>query len=124
MAHLNADEANLDFDPQRGFVDLRLQQGSQSYGFAQLSGGMREQLSAALRLALAEVLKPAYDNCLPIIFDDAFTATDATRLAGVHQMVRYGTHQGLQVILLSCNPQDYQPLSTAGHSIVLPTPER
>jgi len=124
LTHLNSDDANLDFDPQRGFVDLRLQQGAQSYGFAQLSGGMREQLSAALRLALAEVLQPAYDNCLPIIFDDAFTATDATRLAGVHQMVRHGTHQGLQVILLSCNPQDYQPLSTAGQLIVLPHPER
>ena len=84
---------------------------------------MREQLAAALRLALAEVLQPAYDNCLPLIFDDAFTNSDQQRLQGLQQMLRRGVDNGLQLILLSCKPDDYQALAAElGSDIVLAAP--
>ena len=97
----------LGFDPQQGFQDLQLRQREQTYAFQQLSGGMREQLATALRLAMAEVLLPAYDNGLPLLFDDAFSQSDPQRLQGLQRMLRRGLQQGVQIVLLSCNPSDY-----------------
>jgi DNA repair exonuclease SbcCD ATPase subunit len=102
--------SQLSFDPARGFGNLELQQGSQNYRFEELSGGMREQLAAALRLALAEVLQPAYDGVLPLVFDDAFTNTDPERLAGLQAMLQLGVARGTQIIVLSCQPQAYASL--------------
>lgn len=113
-------QASLDFDPKSGFGNFELQQGQHRFGFEQLSGGMREQLAAALRLALAEVLQPAYDGCLPLIFDDAFTNSDQQRLQALQQMLRRGANHGMQLILLSCNPNDYQALAAElGSEIVI-----
>ena len=111
-------QVRLDFDPKRGFGDFELQQGIQRYGFEQLSGGMREQLATALRLALAEVLLPGYDGCLPLIFDDAFTNSDPRRLGGLHRMLGRGLAKGAQIILLSCNPADYLEFATKNGSVV------
>ena len=111
-------QVRLDFDPKRGFGDFELQQGIQRYGFEQLSGGMREQLATALRLALAEVLLPGYDGCLPLIFDDAFTNSDPRRLGGLHRMLERGLAKGAQIILLSCNPADYQEFATKNGSVI------
>ncbi|WP_411870848.1 hypothetical protein [Vulcanococcus limneticus] len=97
----------LRFDPERGFQDLQLRQGSEAYDFEKLSGGMREQLAGALRLALAEVLQPAYDGCLPLVFDDAFTNSDPQRLPGLRRMLRLAIEHGVQVVLLSCDPAAY-----------------
>jgi uncharacterized protein YhaN len=72
---------------------------------------MREQLAAALRLAMAEVLQPAYDNSLPLVFDDAFTNSDPERLSGLGEMLRKGSEAGIQIVLLSCNPRDYAHLA-------------
>ena len=94
----------LGFDPQQGFQDLQLRQRGEAYGFTQLSGGMREQLAAALRLAMAEVLLPAYDHGLPLVFDDAFTQSDPQRLQGLKRMLQHGMQQGLQLVVLSCQP--------------------
>ena len=101
----------LGFDPKAGFGALQLQQGEQCFDFEELSGGMREQLAAALRLAMAEVLQPAYDNSLPLVFDDAFTNSDPERLSGLGEMLRKGSEAGIQIVLLSCNPRDYAPLA-------------
>jgi len=111
-------QVRLDFDPKRGFGDFELQQGMQRYGFEQLSGGMREQLATALRLALAEVLLPGYDGCLPLIFDDAFTSSDPRRLGGLHRMLERGLAKGAQIILLSCNPADYQEFANKNGSVI------
>lgn len=111
-------QVRLDFDPKRGFGDFELQQGMQRYGFEQLSGGMREQLATALRLALAEVLLPGYDGCLPLIFDDAFTNSDPRRLGGLHRMLGRGLAKGAQIILLSCNPADYREFATKNGSVI------
>ena len=79
---------------------------------------MREQLATALRLALAEVLLPGYDGCLPLIFDDAFTNSDPRRLGGLHRMLGRGLAKGAQIILLSCNPADYLEFATKNGSVI------
>lgn len=104
----------LAFDPQQGFQDLQLRQGSEAYDFDRLSGGMCEQLAAGRRPALAEVLHPAYASGLPLVFDDAFTNSDRERLVGLKHMLRRGMEQGIQILLLSCQPQDYRDLDAAG----------
>ena len=101
----------LNFDGSSGFNDLQLQQAQESYAFERLSGGMREQLAAALRLAMAEVLAPAYDGSLPLVFDDAFTNSDPERIQGLHQMLERACQSGVQVLLLSCTPDAYGELA-------------
>lgn len=100
----------LAFDPQQGFHDLQLRQGEEAFAFERLSGGMREQLSAAVRLAMAQVLKPAYNDVLPLVFDDAFTNSDRQRLGGLQRMLLRGVEQGTQIVLLTCHPSDYLSL--------------
>ena len=100
----------LAFDPQQGFHDLQLRQGEESFAFERLSGGMREQLGATVRLAMAEVLKPAYADALPLVFDDAFTNSDRERLLGLRRMLERGIQQGIQIVLLTCHPDDYTAL--------------
>ena len=68
--------AQLNYDQYKGFGGLRLRRGKEFYDFDELSGGMREQLTAALRLSMADVLKDANDGCLPLVFDDAFANSD------------------------------------------------
>ncbi len=100
----------LQFDQARGFVKLQLRRGGEYYPFSQLSGGMREQLAAALRLAMADVLKGGHDGCLPLIFDDAFTNSDLERLDGLKGMLQEAVRGGLQLILLTCHPERYRDL--------------
>lgn len=114
----------LDFEPNKGFANLQLRQGGEGFRFEELSGGMREQLNGALRLAIAEVLQPAYDGCLPLLFDDAFTNSDPTRLEGLRRMLQQGIAQGLQIVLLSCTPELYTALLSGGgrrHELVEPS---
>ncbi len=98
------------FDPQHGFHDLQLHQGEEAFAFERLSGGMREQMAAAVRLAMAELLKPAYSNVLPLVFDDAFTNSDRQRQHGLKQMLLHGIDQGIQIVLLTCHSDDYRSL--------------
>ena len=105
------DAALLQFDAAKGFAELQLRQGTESFGFDNLSGGTREQVAAAVRLALAEVLAPAYDGALPLVFDDAFTNSDPERLEGLKRMLERACEQGVQVLLLSCTPNDYADLA-------------
>jgi len=106
----------LAFDPQQGFHDLQLRQGEEAFAFERLSGGMREQLGATVRLAMAEVLKPAYADALPLVFDDAFTNSDRERLLGLRRMLERGIQQGIQIVLLTCHPDDYTAL-LAEHAV-------
>ena len=105
--------AALQFSPQQGISALQLQQGAVRFDFGQLSGGMREQLNTALRLALAEVLLGAYDGCLPLVLDDAFSNSDPARRGGLLRMLERGVQRGVQVLLFSCIPADFAPLAAA-----------
>ena len=120
-----ATSVQLNFDGSSGFNDLQLRQAQESYAFERLSGGMREQLAAALRLALAEVLAPAYDGSLPLVFDDAFTNSDPERIQGLHQMLERACQSGVQVLLLSCTPNAYGELAERiGSRLDLKAPPR
>ncbi|MEB3307630.1 MAG: AAA family ATPase [Cyanobacteriota bacterium] len=97
----------LNYDPSKGFEGLQLRRNHEFYPFETLSGGMREQLAAALRLSMADVLKEAHDGCLPLVFDDAFTNSDPDRVDLVKRMLGTAVERGLQVILLTCDPTAY-----------------
>ena len=99
--------AQLSYDQAKGFGGLQLMRGGEFYDFHQLSGGMKEQLAAALRLSIADVLKGSHDDCLPLVFDDAFTNSDPERVQIVKQMLGTAVDRGLQVILLTCDPGAY-----------------
>ena len=100
----------MGYSQEAGLQGLQLWRGENPYDFAHLSGGMREQLGAALRLSMADVLKDRHDHCLPLIFDDAFTNTDPERIPMVSRMLHTAAAHGLQVILLTCDPQAYGSL--------------
>jgi uncharacterized protein YhaN len=103
--------ARLSYDHASGFQGLQLRRGQEFYAFDALSGGMREQLAAALRLSMADVLKEAHDGCLPLVFDDAFTNSDPERIDLVRRMLSAAVERGLQVILLTCDPAAYDGLA-------------
>jgi uncharacterized protein YhaN len=78
--------------------------------FESLSGGAREQVATAIRLATAEILAENYGGTLPVVFDDAFAFTDRQRVQKVIQMLDLGASRGLQIILLSCTHEEYANL--------------
>jgi len=78
--------------------------------FDVLSGGTREQVAAAVRLAIAEILAADHGGSLPVIFDDSFAFSDPNRVQTLQRMLDLAAARGLQVIVLSCNPSDYAAL--------------
>jgi chromosome segregation ATPase len=93
-----------------GFALSRPDFGGVPIPFDRLSGGAREQTAAAFRLAMAEILAVEHGGCLPVVFDDAFVNSDQTRITAVQAMLDRAADNGLQVIVLSCNHRDYDPL--------------
>jgi hypothetical protein len=85
--------------------------------FDRLSGGAREQVAAAFRLAMAEILARDHGGCLPIVFDDAFVNSDPERVVAVQAMLERAAERGLQVIVLSCNHRDYDGLGAVTHEL-------
>ena len=87
-------------------LDL-IRPGDPAFSFATLSGGAKEQVAAATRLALAEILATDHDGTLPILFDDAFAYTDPERIQSLQRMLDLAAVRGLQIIVLTCTPADY-----------------
>jgi DNA repair exonuclease SbcCD ATPase subunit len=81
------------------------------FTFEQLSHGTREQVGLALRLAMAEVLAADHHGQLPIVLDDAFTHADRNRIKKLQRLLYRGSERGLQIILLSCHPENYSGLT-------------
>jgi len=75
-----------------------------------VSGGEREQIYLATRLALAEVL--ARGERQLVVLDDVLTATDSGRLARVMGILEEAA-QRLQVLVLTCHPERYRGLEAA-----------
>ena len=76
--------------------------------FSALSGGAREQVAAAVRLATAEILAEDYGGTLPVVFDDAFVNSDRQRVSQVVDMLFYAAQtRGLQIIIGTCDPERY-----------------
>lgn len=76
----------------------------------QVSGGEREQIHLATRLALADVL--ARGERQLVVLDDVLTATDTGRLARVMGILEEAA-QHLQVLILTCHPERYRGLAGA-----------
>lgn len=93
-------------------LDL-IRPGNPAFGFSTLSGGAKEQVAAAVRLAMAEILATDHDGCLPILFDDAFAYTDPERVQTLQRMLDLAALRGLQVIILTCAPADYSAFGAA-----------
>jgi uncharacterized protein YhaN len=93
---------------------LRLDRSGAGLGvfpFESLSGGTREQVGVALRLAMAEVLAADHDGCLPVVLDDAFANSDPERTRALQSMLyRAASQGGLQLIVLTSNPDHYSGL--------------
>jgi uncharacterized protein YhaN len=87
----------------QGIQLVRSGQGG-SESFENLSGGTREQVAAAVRLAIAELLSVDHMNPLPVVFDDSFAYSDPERVKTLQRMLDLGASRGLQIIVLSCNP--------------------
>lgn len=107
---------------ENSFAGLQLVRSADGGGaqpFETLSGGAREQVAAAMRLAMAEVLAADYGGCLPIVFDDAFAYSDPNRVQTVQRMLDLASTHGLQVIVLTCTPSDYSALGARSISVQL-----
>ncbi len=92
------------------FQEIRVSRaefGGVNFHFDQLSGGAAEQVAAAARLAMAQILAEDHDGALPVVFDDAFTNSDPARISKLLDMLYLAAENGLQVIVFSCNPADY-----------------
>ncbi len=75
-----------------------------------VSGGEREQIHLATRLALAEVL--AKEERQMVVLDDVMTFTDTGRMARVMSILEEEA-QRLQIIILTCHPERYRGLGRA-----------
>ena len=75
-----------------------------------VSGGEREQIYLATRLALAEVL--AREERQMVVLDDVMTFTDAGRMARVMAILEEEA-QRLQMVILTCHPERYRGLNGA-----------
>lgn len=75
-----------------------------------VSGGEKEQIHLATRLALAEVL--AKEERQMVVLDDVMTFTDAGRMARVMTVLEEEA-QRLQIIILTCHPERYRGLEEA-----------
>ena len=114
-----APEASLAYDARGGFQGLQWRRGQENaFSFEVLSTGAREQFAASLRVTMAEVLAESYDGCLPVLFDDAFAYSDPERQAGVYRMLSQAAEQGLQVLLLTCDPERSQGIAGAGRVVL------
>ena len=94
------------------FKSIQLVRSAQggAMSFDSLSGGTCEQVAAAVRLAIAELLAADHDNSLPIVLDDSFAYSDPERVNTLQRMLDLGASRGLQIIVLTCNPSDYAAL--------------
>jgi hypothetical protein len=66
-----------------------------------LSVGTREQLSTLFRLCLAERLRSA------VVLDDQLVQSDTDRLRWFRRALRQTASTGVQLIVLTCRPDDY-----------------
>jgi DNA repair exonuclease SbcCD ATPase subunit len=93
-------------DPAKATIQLT-RPGEPTFTFDSLSGGAKEQVAAAVRLATAEILAGNHDGCLPILFDDAFAYAADDRIQSLQTMLDLAAGRGLQVLVLTCTPADY-----------------
>jgi DNA repair exonuclease SbcCD ATPase subunit len=81
-----------------------------------LSTGTREQLSTIFRLCLAERLRSA------VVLDDQLAQSDTGRLVWFRRALQETARAGVQVVVLTCRPEDYlDPAQPVAHVVDLAT---
>jgi DNA repair exonuclease SbcCD ATPase subunit len=85
--------------PNLGLEGIDAAGGRRDLG--RLSIGTREQISTLFRLCLAERLKSA------LLLDDQLVQSDPERLRWFRSALRQTAGNGVQVIVLTCRPDDY-----------------
>lgn len=75
-----------------------------------LSGGEREQVYFAVRLALADVAFQGRRELL--VLDDVFVHTDMTRIARIVSILEEAAER-FQIVLLTCHPERYRGIPAA-----------
>ncbi len=103
-------EVDWDDDPQKSSIRIT-RPGMTTFDFDALSGGAKEQVAAAVRLATAEILAPSHQGVLPVLFDDSFAFSDDSRIQSLQSMLYLASTRGLQLIVLSCTPAAYSGLA-------------
>ena len=103
-------------------VELVRPNMSSALSFDALSGGTREQVAAAVRLAIAELLAANHDGTLPVVFDDAFANSDPNRIALLQRTLDLGACRGLQIIVLTCHSSYYTALGARRVTLDPPGP--
>jgi DNA repair exonuclease SbcCD ATPase subunit len=104
-----------------GFQTVRLSSGLLPVGvspasmdtavaLSDLSGGEKEQVDFAVRLALAKQLARSERQLL--VLDDSMGKTDPARFERILRLLEESTDQ-LQVLILTCNPERYKSLGAA-----------
>lgn len=76
----------------------------------ELSGGEREQVYFAVRLALADIAFRGRRELL--VLDDVFVYTDMTRVARIVSILEEAAER-FQIVLLTCHPERYRGISSA-----------
>jgi uncharacterized protein YhaN len=77
---------------------------------ADLSGGEKEQVAFAVRLALAKQLASTERQLL--VLDDSLAATDSVRFERILELLAEAANQ-LQILVLTCHPERYAALAGA-----------
>lgn len=111
-------------DGFRGITLARADASDAAFEFHALSGGAKEQVAVAFRLAMAEVLARDHFGTLPLILDDAFAYSDPARVRTVQRMLDRAAAQGLQIIVMTCNPADYVGFGARSVQLAPPSPGR
>jgi DNA repair exonuclease SbcCD ATPase subunit len=75
-----------------------------------LSGGEREQVYFAVRLALADIAFRGRRELL--VLDDVFVYTDMTRVARIVSILEEAAER-FQIVLLTCHPERYRGIASA-----------
>jgi uncharacterized protein YhaN len=86
--------------------------GGEGVALESLSGGEREQVHFAVRLALAEVL--AQEERPMVVLDDVLVATDRARLERVISVLEEYASR-MQIVVLTCHPERYERAKSATH---------
>lgn len=107
LSELRGRETRLCFDEAGSKVESVLSRegdATLSLPFGEHSEGFKEQVAFALRLILARrIAAHLPSKRLPVVLDDPFTQSDATRRGGLAQVLKSAADT-LQILFVTCHP--------------------
>ncbi|MCS6952153.1 MAG: AAA family ATPase [Bryobacteraceae bacterium] len=100
----------LSLSPDFTVASVQPESAGRDVDLGELSGGEREQLYLAVRLALARFL--AQRERQLVVLDDVLTATDSERLGRLFDLLSE-LQESLQILILTCHPERFRALPGA-----------